>query len=291
MNSREFKARAETLRAEGVDVEDWLGGDAATIARWEQGLEPVPRVRARQIRWLRKYQENRNRMAAAAQVECSWKTKHDDQFKNAAPGRPTIVTQEEANKFLDERAAHRLECQVCAANERWEQQNLLNIGPFPVPGFWGSVLGVMGRVPAPLIPAALGAAVLGGIVAVRFVIVAAVLLFRFPGLSESALALGAGILTVAAAAAGGASGGLVIPVTRPMLRRLGAVGDYVTGILIMEAYMWSLAVLMPVVVGAPMLEDVGDWKFFAGFAAVFGLFGAFVYRRNERKERPRHPRP
>lgn len=88
-----------------------------------------------------------------------------------------------------------------------------------------------------------------------------------------------------AASAAGAAGGLVIPLTAPLRRTMGIMGDYLTGVLVMEAYMWAIAGLLPLALGGSAMDDIGDWKSLSVFAAGFGLVGAFMHRRNVRKER------
>ena len=130
----------------------------------------------------------------------------------------------------------------------------------------------------------MGALLLGGIVAFRLLFLVAVVVFRFPGLGEAFLLLAGGIFTVLVAAAAGAAGGLVIPLTAPLRRATGMVGDYITGVLVMEAYMWSIAALLPLVFGGSTLAEAGGWKALTLFSAVFGLVGSFLHRRNQREE-------
>jgi hypothetical protein len=200
-------------------------------------------------------------------------------------------TLADLNALAAEVESHGKQCPTCAVNEAWEQRHLTNLGPFPRPGLLGGFLAVAARVPPSLHIALISAIVLGAVVAFRLVFLVGVVIFAFPGLREALVLLGGGILTVLAAAAGGAAGGMVIPLTAPLRRGLGILGEYLTGILVMEAYMWCLAGLLPFIFGEPILTDLGGWKSLTVFSAAFGVLGAFMYRRNERKERLRATSP
>lgn len=95
-------------------------------------------------------------------------------------------------------------------------------------------------------------------------------------------------MVVVAASAAGAAGGLVIPLTAPLRRTMGMMGDYLTGVLVMEAYVWSIEGLLLLALGASVVGDIGSWKSLSLFAAGFGLVGTFMYRRNQ-EGAPRQP--
>jgi hypothetical protein len=278
MKRLEFSEAVVALREKGVIVEDWLDIDSARVARWQQGEDRIPRVRARQIEWLLKQQENESRLAAANLPQCSWSNERTAELERRA-SEPNGLTPEYLEAFNSERSAHVKECDVCTSNEEWAKRNLIELGHYPQPGIAASVLGVIGKVPKPLVPAAIGAGLLGGIVTLRVVGSVGILLVLSRDLGAVIAGLGAAVLAIAAATVAGAAGGLVIPIARPILRKLGTAGDYLTGILVVEAYAWALVLLAPIAFGEGLLKNPGDWKFFAGYAAFLGLFGAYFYRR------------
>jgi hypothetical protein len=65
MNHREFSEAAESLRADGVHLEEWLVVDSSTIEQWESGERRIPRIRANQLTWLLRQNENDRRVKAA----------------------------------------------------------------------------------------------------------------------------------------------------------------------------------------------------------------------------------
>jgi hypothetical protein len=139
-------------------------------------------------------------------------------------------------------------------------------------------------MPPPFMPAALGAAFLGGIVSLRVLFVVAFALVGGSGVAPAAGLLGEGIVAAAAAALAGASGGLMIPLLRPWFKRLGPVGDYLTGIAVVWAYLVTLGLVAPVAFGERILED-GYLPFALIYGAVLGAFGAFMHRREQSKSR------
>jgi hypothetical protein len=64
----------------------------------------------------------------------------------------------------------------------------------------------------------------------------------------------------------GAAAGLVYSATRPVLAKLGTLGDYLTGIVIMGGY-----------------AKPRDAILFGVITVGFGLFGAHQWRKNNRK--------
>jgi len=109
-----------------------------------------------------------------------------------------------------------------------------------------------------------GALVLGAIVSVR-------ILFALPVLFSSPGVLGGALLAVGAAAGAGAFGGIAFSLTRPVLRKLGRPGDYLTGIVCVFAYMGALAVAAPNAFGEPLIHDSSEWVIFSIVSLFFGL--------------------
>jgi hypothetical protein len=113
-------------------------------------------------------------------------------------------------------------------------------------------------------PATLGAGLLGGIVLIRVIVALPRLHALGGGLSGAAIA-------IAAAAGAGAAGGLAYSITRPALQKLGRPGDYLTGIVIVGAYMGALALAAPYAFGERMIKDRADLVVFAALSLLFGL--------------------
>ena len=78
---------------------------------------------------------------------------------------------------------------------------------------------------------------------------------------------GSAFWAVLVGAAAGASGGLAYTAIRPLLRRLGRAGDYLTGVGTMLAYMWTIAVMLP--------EAFGDGRNQTGRFIAFSLTATF----------------
>jgi hypothetical protein len=82
--------------------------------------------------------------------------------------------------------------------------------------------------------------------------------------------------------AGGAAGGLALSLTRPFLRKLGAPGDYLSGIVAMGGYMGAMLVMFSALPGKPVIENASDAILYAVITVGFGLLGAYSWRRKNR---------
>ena len=268
------------LRTAGVVVEDWLSVDRPTIARWESGTERIPSLRVRQVKWLLKVEENTRTREAAGLDDCEWVVQQKSAF--AALVEPTL---RQIGSFSAEIREHGRSCRTCLENETWARQHLTDPGHYPLqPGLWGRALGLLHRIPSALVPASIGAAILGVIVLVKLPVVVALALVGALsgeiGTATAATLPGMGVLAVVAAAAAGAAGGLVFTLVRPWLRSLGAVGDYLTAILVVWAYGFAICLAAPLALGEPILGK-GDVPFVLIYGGLLGAFCAFMYRRDE----------
>lgn len=89
--------------------------------------------------------------------------------------------------------------------------------------------------------------------------------------SESWLALAAG-------PAAGFLAGLVHGVSRPRLRRLGRVGDYLSGIVVLYAYLGALIAASPFVFERSAIpEDAQGWWIWIAMATVLGLVAGHAW--------------
>jgi hypothetical protein len=105
-------------------------------------------------------------------------------------------------------------------------------------------------------------------------------------------------LAAAFGAAGAAAfvGGLVHGVSRPLLRRLGAPGDYLSGVVLMYGYLGSLMLASPFVFERSAIpKSLSDAAIWLGMSTVLGLFAGHFWfagpdgldRINERRSLPR----
>lgn len=269
------------LREHGIDLEDWLGVDTVLIGLWEEERAFPTRLQRRRLEWLLQQAENDRLLAQASLPRCSVHDGFEQDVAALARDRePTVAELETAAKGL---LAHINSCVTCSANREWERRNLRPPGNFPIPGIQGLFNAVAVRVPGQLLPAVFGALFLGVVVTMNATFGIIVLLLRNPSVPALIALIGEALPAILAATAAGAAGGLVIPIVRPLLRTMGAFGDYLTGILIVEAYMAALALLAPVAFGETLVTSSADWIMFLGIGAFFGIVGAFAYRRAEKR--------
>jgi hypothetical protein len=126
------------------------------------------------------------------------------------------------------------------------------------------LVGWLDQLPAWARPAVLGAGIVSAIVALR-------LIFSFPALAThpGLLAEALGALLIAAAA--GAFGGFAFSLTRPGFLRLGRIGDYLSGVVCVFAYVGALVLAAPYAFGDPIVTRASDWMTVGVVAVIFGL--------------------
>ena len=95
--------------------------------------------------------------------------------------------------------------------------------------------------------------------------------FALPFVVTRPRLLAGAIVAVLAAAGAGAAGGLAYSATRPILRRLGRPGDYLSGIVCVSSYMGAVALVAPIAFGESPIEDRTDLLVFAVVSVGFGL--------------------
>ena len=104
------------------------------------------------------------------------------------------------------------------------------------------------------------------------------------------------VLTITAAGSAAFVGGLVHGVSRPLLKQLGSMGDYLSGVVLLQGYLGSLMLASPFVFERSALpRSWSDGAIWLGFSTVIGLCaGRFIYagpdgidRINERRSQPR----
>jgi len=284
MNAAEFKRATRTISEAGESLTDWLRVSATTLHRWEAGQAKIPRGRVRQIEWLLRLVENNSRMASSGLAECEWKPTLPA-FSDK-PSRSELSTlNQKYEQVIKEAQSHQRECPVCAARADFAEKHLEPLPPFPSVGVFGRMADAVLRwTPEGFLPVVLGAVGLGGIVSLRFLFLLPFLVIRWPGLPSALETVGLGLLAILTAAAAGAAGGLAVSISRPLLRHLGTVGDYITGVVAVFAYMSALVVVAPLAFDDALVEEPGDWLVIAGLSVFFGLVATFGWRREDKKD-------
>ena len=255
MTAAELVAARKALGLTDIDLALELSVTPDVVRAWETGSSRIPRRRAEHIQWLVAAAERKAALRASGLPECEWIRAQNE--------RPLPSNADAIHERIQAVKAHALTCPVCKARERYIEKHFGPMPAFPQPG-WIRIFGWFERVPAWARPAVVGALVLGAIVSVR-------ILFALPVLFSSPGVLGGALLAVGAAAGAGAFGGIAFSLTRPVLRKLGRPGDYLTGIVCVFAYMGALAVAAPNAFGEPLIHDSSEWVIFSIVSLFFGL--------------------
>lgn len=219
----------------------------------------VPKAHRKHLQFMAAVEE-RAALRESSGMKCEWMDRWD------ARHVPDDMEKELAH--FEEANRHRAKCRTCKAIEKYVNDRLGPAPDFPMSGSmraFALIDSIFELLPRWARPAMSGAMILGCIVLIRMVFMIPAILMN-PGehLPEALIALGA-------AAAAGAVGGLAYSLVRAPFRRLGRVGDYATGVVVVFAYMMSLALVAPYAFGETMIEERSDLVIFAIVSAFFGL--------------------
>jgi hypothetical protein len=197
---------------------------------------------------------------AAGLAQCEWMAAHAT-FA-AAPDVRTV------KRLVAEVKAHIATCPICNARNEYAEAHF---GTMPAqPRSLGDrLLLALASLPEWSQPAVGGAIGIGGIVALRVVF--------------AAVPARIGLAAIGLGMFGGAAAGLTFTLTRPLLKRLGTVGDYLTGVVVMAGYMGAFLVMFSVLPGKPLIASPSDAVVYLLITVGFGLFGAHQWRRNNRQ--------
>jgi hypothetical protein len=255
VNATELRQARTTLGQSEEELAANLGVAPDLVRTWGTGRTAVPRRYAQEIEWLVAVAEREDALRTSGLPECGWMEAH---VQKPLPDDPDQIPA-----HLETGNRHAETCDVCVARDRFVAERFGPMPPMPQPG-WMRVVAWFERVPSWARPAAVGAVILGAIVSVR-------ILFALPLLFSVPAKLGEALLAVFAAAGAGAVGGFAFTLTRPRLRRLGRIGDYLTGIVCVFSYMGALALVAPVAFGERVIKDQASLIIFVVVSAFFGL--------------------
>lgn len=256
----ELAAAIKQLEWAEDDLALLLDADATTMRTWLCGQRAVPRRIARQLRWHLAAKARRDALAASGLPTCDvmerWAR---DLVDGSVSGNPL--------ERMERMREHEATCPTCKARDQYLADRFPRLRPPTGGGMAGPFAWVVDRVmalPQGLRAPVTGAVALGAIVLARGVF-ALPRLLKTPGLlREFGIALGA-------AMGAGAAGGAVYSLVRPPFRRFGVVGDYLTGVTVVMAYMEALLLAAPYAFGEPIAEDRTEAIIFVIVAGFFGL--------------------
>ncbi|HEU4561182.1 MAG TPA: hypothetical protein VFS20_25240 [Longimicrobium sp.] len=236
------------------------------VRAWEAGSLRVSGSVQRYLEYLVAHADWHEAMAASGLPGCEWIDGHLTRLADS-PG------YDETMRLAREIESHGATCATCRARSEWAARHL---PPPPQPPARGLARlpqmteRAIGRLPRWARPAAWGAVALSLMTGVR-------VLFMLPALLRTPLGLLQAIGAVLLASGAGAVGGLGYSLTRPLLVRLGTVGDYLSGIVGVMSYLGAFAVLTAFTAD-PMISDLPGVVIFLFVATLFGLIvGKFIH--------------
>jgi hypothetical protein len=263
MTTTEFNAAREILGHTDDQLAAELGVTPAIIQAWSAGNLNVPARHLEQIRWLAwdaARPERELALHASGLPECAW--------LRDATAKPLPTKSDAAHAHFDAIEQHVSTCDVCTARERFVAERFGPMPPIPQPS-WIRIFTWLAKRPPWARPAVIGALALAALTSLR-------VLLALPSLFSQPSKVGQAVLAVVVASGSGAVAGFAYSLTRPTLRRLGRLGDYVSGIVCAFAFMAAVALVAPVAFGAPIAENRTELFILSAVAVVFGLFMGLV---------------
>lgn len=248
--ARKILARTDDQLAADLDV------TPDVVRAWADGRARVPKRHARLIQYSVAAEERQSALRASGLPECEWMRKKDEELEK--------LGDDDLLEVAKEMKEHSKTCPMCVARARFLDEHFGPMPALPAPP-WLRIFGLIAAIPSWARPAAIGAIALGAITMLR-------ILAALPLLLSNPAKVGEALVAVLAAACAGAAGGAIYSLARPVLRKLGRVGDYLTGIVCVFAYMGALALVAPYAFGERLVNGRGDLAMFAILSAFFGLF-------------------
>ncbi len=220
-----------------------IGLTEPVVRAWEDGSLRIPQQYAIQIVWRAAVAERQAALASSGLPECTWVSR----WMDAAPP-PGAAAQRE---HLDALRRHAAVCPHCTARARFVEQNFPPMPDLPIPPAVRALRAAgaaLERAPMWLRATVVGAVAVGTLTILRIAGLAVA------GEAPSALAaLGIIARWIIIGAYQGAVAGITYSIVRDPLRKIGRLGDYVTGVLCVWAYL--LASVLPL----QRLRDVPDF--------------------------------
>jgi DNA-binding XRE family transcriptional regulator len=231
----------------------------AVVAAWESGRMALTAYAAEWLTWKDAMATREVALASAGMPPCQ-----QVRVLAHAAGSGPVRSRVQGIQLVREHVAT---CPICTKRQAYVDAHFPPMPPAPTRG-WQRVLLQLAALVRRLPPWARPAAVGGGIV-FAFVAVRALLLLPTI-LTHPQLFIGAVVAAVVASGAG-IAGGLTYSAVREPFRRLGRLGDYLTGVVCVLVYMGALALVAPLVFGEPLVKEASDIEVFVVISIVFGL--------------------
>jgi hypothetical protein len=254
MTPEEFAAAQRFLGETDDQLAGTLGVTPQIVREWSQGTAQVQPDEAEELTLLVDVKRRVLALESSGLPQCEWIRSHE----------PATGNTDEFIKHANALKRHVRRCPTCQAREKFLSDRF---EPMPIPRFtraprlseWAN------RVPAIARPAAVGGALVATIVLIRILFS----LLRVPSPPREFVT--AGVALLAAFGAGGL-GGFAYSLTRPLFKRLGRPGDYLTGIFCVFAFIGALAVVARTVFGERMIvEERSAWGIMATVAVAIGV--------------------
>src|ERR1051325_6352323 len=270
MTGGELRERRTRLELSPDGLAQTLGEHRDAVERWEQITRPLPKSLTRRLEWVLANEERARLRRGSGSEECAWIEQYLRDVDQLAP--------KEFERRLQEAEQHAKTCPTCRRREAYAATLL----PLPLMSLSPSLrilTALTARIqhfPKWARPAASGALVIGGITIVR-----AIFLLALRRTQPSWALLLTVLAAIAVGAYGGAVGGLAYALVRARFRKWGRIGDYLTGLACMYAYLLAFGIPLAVFTREEMLRQPVGWLIMAIVGTVFGLVIGHSWFRDE----------
>ena len=229
------------------------------VSGWLASERPLPKSLTRELDWHLAVYAREQQMRESGLPTCDWVQRHEQ-----APA-PDI---EKLEKRLIELEAHAKTCAICQEREAYAE-TLPALPPMPMAPhlrLLGRLAEAVSRLPQWARPAAVGALLVGALTLFRAILMT--VLQRAPVTLELVLTI---LAAIGLGAYGGLVGGVAYSLVRNPTRRLGRLGDYVTGVACVHAYLAAFGIPAALFTKEEMFRSVLGWAILLIGGSVIGL--------------------
>ncbi len=254
------------------ELAEALNEHADQVRGYEQTPGNLPKSLARHLEYVLAVTDHEKRLEAAGLPQCA---ELKAIFAGLKPGQ-----RKEVQRRIELADQHSSTCERCRAREAM-LKTLPPLPPMPLPATMRFFMALSTRIealPSMLRPAAWGAVLIGGMTMVRAVF------FLVANPARPLQALWPVLAAVGIGAYGGAVGGVAYGVARPRTLRFGRLGDYLTGVICVFAYLFAFAIPLNLFTDDDTFRGTTSWIIFSVLALVFGIvLGHSVFKRDDAK--------
>jgi len=259
MTGPELARRLKEVNLTADELGERVNRHQDEVSGWLASGRPLPKGLTRELEWHLALRAREQQLQESGLPTCDWAEQHQP---------PSGNDIEALEKRLAELEAHSKTCVICQQREAYAA-TLPPLPPMPMALHWrllGRVVEAVEHLPRWARPAGVGALLVGALTLLRAIVL--ILLRRAAVTLEMVLVI---LAAIGLGAYGGLVGGVAYSLVRNPTRRLGRVGDYVTGIACVYAYLVAFGIPAALFTNEELFRSALGWAILSIIGIVFGL--------------------